>query len=45
MESCVPVKFGNRHSLDAGVVLGYKPGGAVPLEPVQMEMGRGQGGV
>jgi len=39
MESCVSVTLGDNHSIDPGVLLGYKPGRQIELLPVRI--GRG----
>lgn len=36
MEPCVPVHLGSGHAVDAGVLLGYRPGRSIGLEPVRI---------
>lgn len=36
MQPCVPVLLGDGHSIDAGVLLGYRPGRAIELQPVRL---------
>ena len=36
MEPCVPIILGDGHSIDSGVLLGYRPGRAIELRPVRI---------